>query len=106
MAIILTKGKALKVPDSFLAEALLRALDYGSPDEPDGVDAMIHDILSLMQGGPEEDEDTVVVALSGDDWLEVEALTTVKRKELQDLTDTLENEEVARLLWERGAVEL
>lgn len=103
MAIILTKGKALKVPEGLLEAIFLRALHYGSMDEPDGVDMTIHHLLGLMK---KEGTDSVVVALSGDDWLEVEALTTVKREELLDLTVTLENEDVARLLWEREVIEL
>lgn len=102
MPIIITNGKTLKVPQGVLEEILRRALASGYFYEPDGVDMFIHRLLELL----EEGEDKALVGLSGDDWLELEALVSLNREELQEMTDTLENEEVARTLWQKGAIEV
>ncbi|WP_114313576.1 hypothetical protein [Thermus caldifontis] len=101
--VIIANGKTLKVPEGVLEEVLLRALHgSGSLDEPDGVDLLIHRLLEFLS----QEEKKVLVGLAGEDWLELEALVSVDQGELRELSDVLENEEVARTLWQRGAVEV
>lgn len=97
MVTLVAEGKLMQVGAKALEEILLRASTYGHPHEPDGVDLLIHRLLEFLK---QEGEGKALVGLAGEDWLELEALVSVDREELQELTDTLENDEVARILWE------
>lgn len=97
--ILVANQRVLSVPDGAFREILVRALQYGLPYEPDGIDGLIHRIFEFLDKDP---GDLTVAATDGVDWVEAFRLVSIPRGELERLAETEENDTVTARLWDMG----
>lgn len=97
--ILVANQRVLSVDEGAFREILTRALHYGSYDEPDGIDSLIHTLLHVLD---KDSGDLTVAATDGVDWVEAFRLVSIPRGELERLAETEENDTVAAKLWDMG----